>query len=370
MAPTTKCKGKTKTKKHTTKRKCSIRKSSAKPPYKPQDKENDSPTANGQDSPHQATTDDFHEKNWWKINVEKAVSLIERCMEMYNWGRAETKKILNSYRQFLVLKKEHADWDATVLSPCWPVDQMWAQHSQMEDFDYDMRNLLGHVVNRTPAAGAEEKARQDKTTKEAFKQRFGSYDEELWNDINVITRDQFGVEETFEVNRREPLSAIFEVHAHKKGESVEKFHFAFDGKTIDDEDTPMRLGIENNGKIEASYIDKVAVTIRFLSENKEQGFLIDKTSMISKTFDEFAKEVLDTEPSKLVFLSQEKRVYGYESPAALNLKCRDNVIDAVAMETFRCRKCICCNPYQKDEKDTRKDTVTPEDSSDEASVAY
>ena len=92
--------------------------------------------------------------------------------------------------------------------------------------------------------------------------------------------------------------------------------------------------------------------------------------MISKTFDEFAKEVLDTEPSKLVFLSQERQIYGYESPVALNLKCCDNVIDAVAMETFKCRKCICCNPFQYDEKDTSKDTVTSEDSSDETSVAY
>ena len=106
--------------------------------------------------------DDEHENNWWSLHVEKAASLVERCMKQYNWDRAETKSILNSYRQFLLLKKEKEDWDATQLSPCYPISQMWLQHSQMEDYDYDMRNLLGHVINRrrTLDAAAESPVRK------------------------------------------------------------------------------------------------------------------------------------------------------------------------------------------------------------------
>mmetsp|Transcript_31886 Transcript_31886/g.67031 ORF Transcript_31886/g.67031 Transcript_31886/m.67031 type:complete len:375 (-) Transcript_31886:229-1353(-) len=373
MAPT-KPNRKTKTK-LTAQRKSSRRKSSSAanlPRPGTQDKENASPIVNGEDSP-QPKTDDPHEQNWWKINVEKAAALIERCMKAYNWDRVETKKILNSYRQFLSLKKEHADWDATYLYPCWPVDQMWLHHSQMEDYDYDMRNLLGHVVNRyTLAVGADDAV---DVTKEALKQRFGSVDEELWNVINVCIVDQLGEEETIEVNMREPLSTFFERYAQKKEESVEKFQFVFDRKTINDDNTdgeatPMRLGIDrSNNKIRASHIEKVAINIRYASENKERGFLIDKTSMISTTFDEFAKEVLETERFKLVFLFQEKRVYGYESPVVFNMKCRDNTIEVVAVESYKCKSCICCNPNQNIEKDTSKDTGVQEDSSDAASFA-
>ena len=67
----------------------------------------------------------------WSLNVEKAASLVEKCMKQYNWSRADTKNILNAYRQLLLLKKEMSDWNATKLSPCWPLCQMWLQHRKV-----------------------------------------------------------------------------------------------------------------------------------------------------------------------------------------------------------------------------------------------
>ena len=80
-------------------------------------------------------SNDFHvvyiDNVQWSLHVEKAASLVEKCMKQYNWSRADTKNVLNAYRQLLLLKKEMTDWNATKLSPCWPVAQMWLQHRKV-----------------------------------------------------------------------------------------------------------------------------------------------------------------------------------------------------------------------------------------------
>ena len=343
MAPTKSTNRKT----ATAQRKTSRRKSSAATqPRPPKGKENATGSVNNSRELSSSPHDDNHEENWWALNVQKAVQLIERCMKAYNWERTETKRILNSYRQFLVLKKEHADWEATQLTPCWPVDRMWFEHGQMEDYDYDMRNLLGHVVNRTPAVevGTEEKARQDDATKNALKQTFGSYDEELWTAIQVSIRDQMGKEESIEINRWQPFSSFLDAYAQKKEEAVELFRFECDGKTITGEDTPLSFGIDDNGEIEANHIDKVAVIIKQGDdESSTTSYLVEKTDMMSKTFDIFAKDVLDVDRAKIVFLYEEGRIFGYESPQVLKLNSRGNVINAVSVESYKCCNCIECS---------------------------
>jgi len=292
--------------------------------------------------------------------------LIERSMKVHGWYRAEAKRIFDAYRQYLVLIKEHADWHGEKLIPCHSVDEMWHLHEQMDDYNFDMRNLLGHVVSLTTIMTSDDeddvrRAVQEhelcsrlRATREAVKQRFGhEYDDDVWNNITVGFVDQLGVEFSFaEINRRQPLSYCFRVYATyavEEEESVDKFHFAFDGKTINNEKgtngkevpTPMRLGIEHNGKIEVSHIEKVAITIHYSRDN---SFLWDKTSPMFDPFDHFATNILDTKCSKLVFLFRKERVFGYESPTALGLKCRDNIIDVVDVESYRCENCVCCNP--------------------------
>lgn len=352
-------------------------KSSAAKSSTPQGKENASP--NGVTISPPPKTNDSHEQNWWTIHVEKAVTLIERCMKVYAWNRIETKTIFNSYRLFLLLKKEHGDWEATYLHPCWPIDRMWLQHTQMCDYDYDMTNLLGHVVHRSKLLTTQR--RDDATRKktmQCLRRTFGNsaLEEELWNHVEVRIVDQLGEETILAMNRREPLSTFFKEYAEsKEEESVDKFQFAFDGKIINDTDdggeaTPMRLGMNGcNNEIKASHIDKVAITMRYFSESKERGFLIDNTSMMSSTLDEFAQEILETERAKLVFIFKETRIYGYESPLVFNMKRCDNIINVVDLESYKCKNCICCCPNQNVQKDTSKDLGVQEDSSDDVSVA-
>jgi hypothetical protein len=375
------------------------------------DKENASPVVNaavakGAEAKlrREQDSNDIREKNWWKAHVAKAANLIERCSKSFRWDVAEAKQVFDSYRQFLMLKKELGDWDATRLVPCWPVDEMWGEHSRMEDYDRDMKDLLGHVIVRrsllvamvdTPTeadapteVGAaltevreemEEQLRLERTTREALKRRFGSrHDDELWDAVSVCIVNQLGVETTFTVNWREPLFHAFSVHAKiDKGESIEKYQFTYAGKIIslekgDRDDTPIRLGFGRHAKIEASHIDKAAFTIQY-SPEKQRGFLVEKTSMIYEAFEEFARDVMDTERSNFVFVLEDERVYGYESSIALGLKCRDNaVIRAVDAGLHKGKNCVCCNPLLADNLDkyTNNEDAQDEDSADDASDSF
>lgn len=59
------------------------------------------------------------------IPSQGASALVKRCMVEYNWDEDKARKVLLAYYQFIMLKKELNDWDATVLSPCYWVDRMW-----------------------------------------------------------------------------------------------------------------------------------------------------------------------------------------------------------------------------------------------------
>lgn len=67
----------------------------------------------------------------------------------------ESKRVFDSYRQFLSLKKEVKDWNGSKIVPCWPIDVMWEEHCQMEEYENDMKDLTGHVIEcRTYLRGA------------------------------------------------------------------------------------------------------------------------------------------------------------------------------------------------------------------------
>ena len=118
--------------KSTVQRKSSRRKTSGRTFSGTQGKKNKHPVAHVQDSP-QPDKGVSHEQIWWDENVKKMASLVKCCGKSYGWDHTEVNRILESYRQFLVLKKEHADWNGTKLHPCWPVKEVWKKHNKMTD---------------------------------------------------------------------------------------------------------------------------------------------------------------------------------------------------------------------------------------------
>lgn len=78
---------------------------------------------------------DFSERGWWMVDIiiddynsdgnsiitQGASPLVKRCMRRHVWSLTKTRMILSAYKQFLMLKKQLEDWNATLLSPCYLV---------------------------------------------------------------------------------------------------------------------------------------------------------------------------------------------------------------------------------------------------------
>jgi len=207
-------------------------------------------------------------------------------------------------------------------------------------------------------------------------------------------------------------------YADDREDDYEKYEFVYDGTIIDDQkkkskstdnnnkgdvdvdETPMTLGMKQGDKILASHVDQIGLTIRL--DEKEHGYLVDRTSMISKTFDVFAEDIEkpekspvsddsddeeeapdtsgdaalaaalaaennnnnsnnnasasseseiggnaapeQTKRSQYIFLLQSQRLFGFETAITLGLKSSGSVIDAVHVEEHKHMNCICCYP--------------------------
>ncbi|KAK1746845.1 hypothetical protein QTG54_002189 [Skeletonema marinoi] len=135
---------------------------------------------------------DFNEKTWWMVDLtpigssspQGASALVKRCMRTHGWDEVKARKVLDAYRQFMILKKELKDWDANILSPCYLVDQMWHCHIlDVVNYCHDMMLLCGHVVGHNPDGALDYVAKQerDDTTRASLQDHFGSYDKEVWD---------------------------------------------------------------------------------------------------------------------------------------------------------------------------------------------
>jgi len=230
-----------------------------------------------------ARENEFNERTWWMVDImyddeegnsttQGATALVKRCMRVYNWSIEKTRKVLTAYRQFLTLKKKHKDWNATILSPSYLVDQMWHQHIlDAVNYTHDMMLLCGHFVGHNPegALDLQKKAKRDKATRKALEKRFANkYDKEVWGileikkeqDINhnlsgVITirvkgqSDEPALE--FKVFRSIKMGRIFQLYAEQRRLDVNLLRFILDSDRIGETDTPSSLELEDGDQIYA-----------------------------------------------------------------------------------------------------------------------
>ena len=141
--------------------------------------------------PVSSTKEEKIEK-WWELNrkhdpplTRGATPLVERCMRVFGWGEAFSRRSLRGYRQFMELKSVMNDWQETKLSAPIAVQQMWEQHI-LDNLNYtdDCFLLFGRVIGHDPDCILNERATVDriKTTKIAFQARYGSdLDPDVWD---------------------------------------------------------------------------------------------------------------------------------------------------------------------------------------------
>ena len=213
---------------------------------------------------------EFSASSWWLVDIESddvitqgATPLVKRCMRVYDWDLAKTRRVLSAYRQFLFLKNHYEDWDATQLSPSYLIDQMWHQHIlDVTNYCHDMMLLCGHVVGHNPdgALDVGGKKTRDMNIRIGLRDHFRDrFDREIWGiprangdePVVIRVRDQSGEETFFTVKARTRMGKIFEAYASRKGVNAHTFTFLLDGDDIEHHETPFTLELEDQDQIDA-----------------------------------------------------------------------------------------------------------------------
>ena len=155
-------------------------------------------------------TNEMSNKTWWMVDLDAddttqgATPLVSRCMKRHGWNETEAKRILKGYKQFLWLKKEYNDWDATLLSPSVLVDRMWHEHIlDVQNYCHDMMLLCGRLVGHNPDGMCEEdeRSKRRENTKERLETHFkNEYDPMVWKEIFDAEKD---IDEKEEQNKED-----------------------------------------------------------------------------------------------------------------------------------------------------------------------
>jgi hypothetical protein len=127
-------------------------------------------------------------ETWWDTDGSMdcgAGPLVYRCMREYYWNKDYAVRVLKGYRQFLELKTILEDWDAKILAPSPPVNQMWHQHIlDVSNYCHDCLLICGRVVGNDPDGALDEWALEKRmvATKQLLRARFErEIDSDTWN---------------------------------------------------------------------------------------------------------------------------------------------------------------------------------------------
>ena len=335
---------------------------------------------------------EFSERTWWMVDMfeqedneegnvttQGATALVKRCIRVYGWDLQKTRKVLSAYKQFLTLKKQYKDWDATLLSPSLLIDQMWHQHIlDVVNYNHDMMLLCGHVVGHNPdgASDGKKKAERDATTRNALEQRFpNKYDKEIWgvaslkvgeeseeeesegdsdsellssvinpktktitpNKTNLITvkvvDNQTGIQRNLSINKSARMSTLFDTYAIHRGVKVSKLafsHWRDYSNSIDCNDTAEKLGLKTGTVIYAT--SSACIAIRIKDQCGEESLVrIKTTTRMGKVFKCYAHHK-GVHESNLRFLLDGERICDQDTPMMLDLE-DDDQIDVILVQT-------------------------------------
>lgn len=303
---------------------------------------------------------------WWTKNSD---ALVETSVKKYNCKEDDAKDVVKAYQQFLQVKREMEDWENKLL-PCHQVLEMMESHiGASEDFDYqsDMKFICGHDFEGRSLVvyGTDDDIDREKATYEAVRERFQSnFNETLWNTAVI---DIYGVEggtsnnwndvgaygATIEIHKSEPLESAFEKYVldidHPDGDlpsSNNFFQFLLcrTREVIDPNDTVVGLGLIYSDQILALHKDATLIEVKKKGLNSSTTRLFCAAGMTETMTTKLNDLVNDNEEDETdyVFMFKDKRIYGFETPMALQMKHFD-VIDAIPSQDYKCERCVCCN---------------------------
>ena len=112
--------------------------------------------------------------------------LLPRCARQFGWSAEVCQRVLTAYRQFMELKRQHADWNATVLSPPVLVDKMWHEHIlDVQHYVKACRDYSANIIGHNPDGALDPAAQATRIhTTKIFVQAFFDkqvIDSEIWS---------------------------------------------------------------------------------------------------------------------------------------------------------------------------------------------
>jgi hypothetical protein len=225
---------------------------------------------------------DFNARTWWMVDVgcptetnQGATPLVRRCMLNYGWELDKAKTILKAYRQFLILTKQHQDWEASIFAPSRQVHQMWRQHVlDIGNYYHDMVLLCGgKLVLYNPDENLDhqtKKSREERTRTELI-QKFGSknVDRDIWDfpcklattihegsttspsgKLNIVVKDPSSGQTPIQITPKTCMRKVMGLYANKCEMDVSEVQFFYNGKRIRKDDTARRLDLEDGDTID------------------------------------------------------------------------------------------------------------------------
>jgi hypothetical protein len=226
-------------------------------------------------------------------------TLAPRLRRTNGWCKDFTRKAIEGYRQFMKLKIQQEDWNATILSPSLTIDTVWHSHIlDTKHYGEACEEYAGQMVHHNPDGGLNQTERNEriKITKATLRGLCGkTFDEEVWSfdeeeeeesasgrsnkrrreevnagpniipangaspnsrsgsgsaPITIVLRDQTGDRIFFKIKRSTRMKHVFAVYAQRKGIAVGSLRFFLDGDQIDDAQTPIMLELEDNDQID------------------------------------------------------------------------------------------------------------------------
>jgi len=245
--------------------------------------------------------------------------LLPRCARNFGWDRAKCDRVLTAYRQFMELKRQHQDWDASLLTPPLEVDKMWFEHIlDVEQYVPACQAYFGRLVGRNPdgAPDSADRATSIQTTKISVQSRFAKedIDSKIWSfgapvESNVIPKK---VEEA-------KKSLPWPPTASNSGKD----------KSDNDNDLVVQLSPDEQATLKGSG-DKESTVVRIRdSLGNETFFKVRRNMPMWRIFDRWAERKGEVRQKFRFYLDGEK-VGPDETPDMLKLDDQDPIVAEVA----------------------------------------
>ncbi|KAH8060116.1 small ubiquitin-related modifier protein [Aureococcus anophagefferens] len=196
-------------------------------------------------------------------------ALVARLARATGTKALKAKKVLFAYKQFLVLKAEGDDFDATKLSPPSLVDEMWHLHLlDTRRYQPQCLRAFGRVMHHDPDGGVDAAARAARigSTHVALTNRFGTtFDKRIWRwtvplattktparDPPATTKSRLkigvksldGKKKFFMIKNTTPLYKVFDSYS-QFGFANDLSKYIFRGRRLRGEETPEEIGMED-----------------------------------------------------------------------------------------------------------------------------